>query len=236
MKAPPIEHRYLPATEAELRAVAEDEAAPRLEGYPALFNTLSEDLLGFRERVLPGAFLETLGDDIWAVWNHNRDIILGRNRAKTLELAEDSKGLRAVIHPPRSPIHDSYIESVRRGDVSQMSFSFRALEDRWIYDDKKSPIRELLRVKLIEVSPAIHVIYSKTKVAARAVAASSELRGIPVDPGLLRDSFAELELRSLISSSVERLVAPPDDAPPSDPGTSVLLRQRELDLEEAELD
>lgn len=235
MKLDSIEHRTLPANQAELRAIAEGEAAPRLEGYPALFNVLSEDMFGFRERVLPGAFTEALAGDVWAVWNHNRDLVLGRNRAKTLELAEDSKGLRAVIHPPRTPLHDSYVESVRRGDVSQMSFSFRTLEDLWIYDDKQSPIRELVRVKLLEISPAIFVAYPKTRVAARALAVAAELRGLPIDAGFLQDDCAEAELRTLITSSAARLIAPPETRPPPDWRTSVLRQRRELDLLEVEL-
>ena len=50
-----IEHERR-AIGAELRATG----GRRISGYAALFNSLSEDLGGFRERIEPGAFREAL--------------------------------------------------------------------------------------------------------------------------------------------------------------------------------
>jgi len=207
------EERTTAAPDCELRVEAEPEKQPRLEGYAAPFNALSVDMMGFRERILPGAFRESLErDDIFAVWNHEPSDVLGRKKAQTLELAEDARGLRVVIHPPRTALADSWVESVRRGDVTQMSFAFRTLEDRWIYDEGKIPIRELQRVQLLEVSPTIFPAYPQTKIAARAVAASAALRGLPIDPRLLTELPAEPELRALLASQVSVFVRGPDTA------------------------
>lgn len=157
------ERRYLPA--ADLRM---DEAGDRpvIRGYAAVFNSLSEDLGGFREIIAPGAFQGALGEDIRALWNHDSNHVIGRTAAGTLMLEEDDKGLRVEIQPPESA--GWMVESIRRGDVTQMSFGFRTLRDDWANDDGEV-IRTLQLVRLIEVSPVAFPAYPETEAAMRAL-------------------------------------------------------------------
>ena len=80
----------------ELRVIDELPDAggePVIEGYASVFDSWSEELGGnspFREKVVKGAFEETIQkDDIRALFNHDANYVLGRNKAGTLTLEED---------------------------------------------------------------------------------------------------------------------------------------------------
>jgi HK97 family phage prohead protease len=166
------------AFSAEVRA---DGETPRMAGHAAVFNTDTEICGWYTERILPGAFAETIAsDDIRAIWNHNSDIVLGRNRANTLTLTEDDKGLYVEILPPASAERE--IESVKRGDVSQMSFGFQVLDANWVVEDSKE-IRVIGKVKLWEVSPCTFPAYEQTDLSVRSAAEVFESRNTtPKEP------------------------------------------------------
>jgi HK97 family phage prohead protease len=99
---------------------------PRIVGYGAVFNTLSEPLSdsrgkAFREIIRPGAFLRSLANaqqgkaDILARFEHST--ILGRVSNGTLRLHEDERGLRYEIDPPDTGAGRDLITLIRRGDV-----------------------------------------------------------------------------------------------------------------------
>ena len=87
-------------------------------------------------------------DDIRALWNHDANYVLGRNKAGTLELTETNKGLRVRIHPPDTQWARDLTESIRRGDVTQMSFGFVVEKETWSVEGKED-IRTLEKVKVI---------------------------------------------------------------------------------------
>ena len=158
--------------EVELRVERREDGPPKIRGHAAVFNSLSEDLGGFREQIAPGAFADAVKtDDVRALWNHNPDFVLGRNRSKTLRLSEDTKGLSIEIDPPDTQFARDLLVSIERGDVSQMSFAFsvRANGQNWGKDDDGKVVRTLTNVRLYDVSPVTFPAYTQTDVAVRSM-------------------------------------------------------------------
>nr|DAQ81462.1 MAG TPA: prohead serine protease [Caudoviricetes sp.]DAU79045.1 MAG TPA: prohead serine protease [Caudoviricetes sp.] len=139
-----------------------------IEGYFSVFNTNYDLWPGASESVAPGAFSKTLGGDIRALIDHETRLVLGRNKAGTLELKEDSHGLwgRVSINRNDQDAMNLY-ERVKRRDVDQCSFGFEIVkEDTEIREDGSVhwTIRE---VKLYEVSVVTFPAYEETSVSAR---------------------------------------------------------------------
>ena len=123
----------------------------------------------FKEKVRSGAFVDSIAkDDIRALFNHDPNYVLGRNRANTLELMEDSVGLKVRIYPPNTSWAKDLATSIRRGDINQMSIGFVVEEDEWSSVDGIDT-RELKKVRLFDVSPVTYPAYTSTDVGIRAM-------------------------------------------------------------------
>lgn len=169
-----------------------DNGLPRLRGHAAVFNSLSEPMYGFREQIAPGAFAESIGkDDIRALWNHDTSHVLGRKSAGTLILTEDERGLAVDINPPNTTWAKDLLISIKRGDITQMSFGFRVLTDSWAKVDGDE-VRTLEKVQLFEVSPVTFPAYSATDISTNSAD--------PVADALMLD---EIDVRALVAA-VER--------------------------------
>ncbi|MDE0724649.1 MAG: HK97 family phage prohead protease [Alphaproteobacteria bacterium] len=141
-------------------------------GYAAKFNVLSEDLGGFRERIMPGAFDDVLDDDVVVLFNHDQNLILGRTSAGTARINQDGTGLFYEFDMPNSPLGQNLTESLERGDVKQSSFAFsmRAGEERWIEDANGAIIREIVKIsRMFDVSPVVTPAYPDATVAKRSL-------------------------------------------------------------------
>lgn len=164
-----IKQREIRTVSAEMRIMDADGAPVKIMGHAALFDTLSEDLGGFREKIKRSAFTQAiLTDDVRALFNHDPNMVLGRNRAGTLHLTEDERGLAFVIDPPDTSFARDLVISLRRGDVSQMSFGFQTVTDTWDMMDGET-IRTLIEVRLFDVSPVTYPAYPQTEAALRSL-------------------------------------------------------------------
>ena len=162
------EIRMLPIQELRI----DDSLDGKIVGHASVFDSWSETLGGifpFKEIVRKGTFTETIKlDDIRALFNHDPNFVLGRNKAGTLELDEDEIGLRVVITPPDTSWANDLIKNLRRGDISQMSIGFIVLEDTWGTQDGID-IREIKKVQLFDVSIVTYPAYTQTDVGVRAM-------------------------------------------------------------------
>jgi len=160
------QYRYI---NPELRAEREQDGPKIIKGYFAVFGPEYELWPGCSESIDPGAFDNTLGLDIRALWNHNPDIVLGRNQASTLTLKVDSHGLYAeiLINEKDSDALNAWAR-VERGDVSQCSFGFAIIREEQEARADGSWHFRLLEVELYEVSPCTFPAYKETSISARA--------------------------------------------------------------------
>lgn len=154
-------------TELTTRAEADGQDM-FIEGYFAVFGRETELWPGAYEEIAPGAFNETLGNDIRALINHDTTLVLGRTKAGTLELKTDSYGLwgRVKINQNDSDAVNLY-ERVKRGDVDQCSFGFNVLEEITDWRDDGTVKWTITKIDLHEVSVCTFPAYEETGVQAR---------------------------------------------------------------------
>lgn len=151
--------------EFEKRAEGED---PTIEGYFAVYNSNYEIAPGMSESIAPGAFSDSLSDDVRMLINHDTTLVVGRTAAHTLELRDDSRGLwaSARVNPKDSAAMDAHAR-VERGDVSQASIGFDIIEEDTEFRDDGSIHWTIRKAKLWEVSICTFPAYEQTNIAAR---------------------------------------------------------------------
>jgi uncharacterized protein len=145
------EERTLSIAGLEWReSVASGDKTLQMRGHASVFDRMSLDLGGFREKIAPGAFTRALdkNPDVHLLWDHDTSRILASTASKRyrLDLAQDEHGLafRADIAPT------SYAADLRvlmESDViSQASFAFTVERDEWLIDDEDTVTRTILEV------------------------------------------------------------------------------------------
>lgn len=138
-----------------------------LVGYAAVFNSPADIYGIWVETIEPGAFSSQLSADVRALVNHDTGRVVGRTKAGTLRLSEDSKGLRVEIDLPNTTDGNDLWVSVERGDISGMSFGFRVTKETW--DETVNPNRRVIQaVELHEVSACAFPAYDDTTIGLRS--------------------------------------------------------------------
>jgi len=163
-------------------SIRTDESKFQISGIAAAYNTLSQNLGGYMEKIAPGAFTRSLktGADVRALFNHDPSRILGRTKSRTLVLIDDDLGLKFTCQLDRNNSdHVNIYSAVKRGDISECSFAFTVPEngDSWENSDGSDPacmaIRTLRDVNLMDISAVVFPAYAQgTAVGARAKAAT----------------------------------------------------------------
>jgi len=135
-----------------------------------VFDKLSDNLGGFREKIDPGAFADVLKDDVRALFNHDSNIVLGRTAAGTLKIKQDSEGLHYEVDLPDTQQARDLALSVERGDINQSSFGFIVEDDDWAEDDEGRIVRTIRSFRsLFDVSPVTFPAYPDTTVGKRSM-------------------------------------------------------------------
>jgi HK97 family phage prohead protease len=176
-------------TDVEVRE--EDDGAVSFNGYATVFNRNYEvfDSYGmFQERIAPSAFDRTLREepDVVLVINH-AGLPLARTKSGTLRLEPDAIGLRVFAELDQGdPDVQALLPKMRRGDVDEMSFAFRVVDDVWTEDYSE---REITQVNLHrgDVSVVTFGANPHTMAMVRAALADESVREqLAADPQVAR--------------------------------------------------
>ncbi|HDR0619600.1 TPA: HK97 family phage prohead protease [Pasteurella multocida] len=178
----------------EIRSSELSAENEKLIGYVVKWNSPSELMWGeFVEQFTQGAFSETLssGADVRALFEHDHTKLLGRTQANTLKLEEDGIGLRFELTPPETSLGKDLLVSVKRGDITGMSFGFRSKAENWNFD--LTPCQRIVtNAELVEITVTSIPAYpeSNVQIAQRSME-QAKVKLQPKTTALL-DRWAEL--------------------------------------------
>jgi HK97 family phage prohead protease len=153
----------------ELRAMEDNADKRYIVGYALRFNSESDNLGGFVERIDPKALEGADMSDVRALFNHDPNMVLGRSKAGTLKLEVDELGLKYTIEPPDTSFARDLMNSMQRGDIDQSSFGFfidyANDGDSWQYDENRDLyVRTITKFKeILDVSPVTYPAYRATE-------------------------------------------------------------------------
>ncbi len=166
---------------------ANDDGSIRVRGHAAVYDTetqIGPPGIGFREKVAYGAFKKTLDDgaDVRFLFNHNPDLVLARSKSGTLNMREErGAGLAVEANIAPTSVGRDLAILLERGDVSQMSFGFQVVKDRWETEERDGvqvEVRTILEARLFDVSAVTYPAYDETDLAIREATLTRELRGV----------------------------------------------------------
>jgi len=165
-----------------------------VEGYAAVFNSWSEDLGWFREKISVGAFDTALQtSDVRALYNHDPNHLLGREKSGTLILSVDATGLKYTLALPEHR-HD-IVELIERGDLAENSFAFTIANDEWVENPDGTTERLIHEVKGIrDIALVTYPAYAETSLALRSF---NEWKEVDAEPDEQMKREQEQRERSL---------------------------------------
>lgn len=140
-----------------------------VSGYALVFNSDSNDLGGFTERINPDALTGVVEkSDVLCLLNHNEDkgVLARSNKGEgSLTLEIDEIGLRYSFEAPNTALGDELLEGLKRGDISTSSFAFTVGSDTWSKKEDGTYLRTINSIsELFDVSPVYRAAYDATSV------------------------------------------------------------------------
>lgn len=147
----------------------EDGEAKYFAGMAVPFGEVT-DLGYFSEEITRGAFDGVMNDDVRGLFNHDPDVILGRNKAGTMTLSVTDKGVfYRIAYNPNDPDHVRVMEKVKRGDVSQSSYAFSVKDASWSTRDGKDHRTITKLARWYDVAPVTYPANPNTTVGKRSL-------------------------------------------------------------------
>ena len=176
------------------------------EGYASTFGDID---LG-ADRVMPGAFVDDIdekqanGEMLPVLWQHQMDMPLG----VYTEMKEDAKGLYVK---GRMPLDDTFVSGrvkpqMKICSVSKMSIGYIAKQFSFS-DVDNNRIRNLEKVKLIEISLVTFPMNSNAKVTSMTKANKEQIEAVAslsdIETILHNDGYSKTEAKAIIAKVAE---------------------------------
>lgn len=157
----------------------------KIEGYALVFESESDPALGYIETISRSAVTqETINSsDIFALFDHDPNKVLARskNGEGSLKLSLDNKGLFYSFESPETDLGNTVLEYIRRGEVTNSSFSFRVADipGASVLQKDENGIwhRRINNIEaLFDVSPVFKPAYNETSAEIRKLITDMETK------------------------------------------------------------
>lgn len=225
----------------EIRSIEQSEFriepnSRKIEGYALLFNTESQDLGGFREKIAPEAINGVLErSDVLALYNHNENNVLARNTAGngTLSLKVDEKGLKYSFSAPKTALGDEVLDAIQRGDLRNSSFAFTITDSGQKWEKRNDGyLRTITQFdKLYDVSPVFFPAYLDTTVASRSL---DELKFEEIPENIVEEREVTVEVKVEVKEDDEKN-EDVEQEPQDQPVDEVPVEQDDIEPEKVEI-
>jgi len=186
----------------EVRAEENEEHGSMLTGRPIVYNATT-DLGFFFERIDQGALDQADLRDVKFLVNHNTGMIpLARSRRNnensTMQMMIGSAGMdiRVDLDTENNADARALYSSVKRGDISGMSFMFTVDRDEWQDLDTDKPTRIIKGIsRVFEVSAVTFPAYEQTSITARTAEEALERAKSALESARKAEAVAEAKKR-----------------------------------------
>lgn len=171
------EVRFLTESNLEVRELGEEKEI-HLQGYAITFDSLSENMGGFKEIIKRSALDNCDLSNVVLCYNHDISKIMARNTKiegiGSLTLKVDEKGLFFDAIPTDTTYFRDLLENMKAGIVGKCSFAFTIDESdpnsqlwEWDNGSKGYSLRTILKIfKIYELSIVISPAYKNTSATA----------------------------------------------------------------------
>lgn len=164
-----------PMQRSGVKVSRREEKFPVIDGYAAVFyraddpGTVYQLWEDFHERIMPGAFDRAIKEahDARGLFNHDRNMLLGRVSSGTLRLSVDAIGLKYEIDAADTQAGRDTVTSIDRGDLSGSSFAFIPSRTVWV-EEGDILIRQVEDLDLYDVGPVTFPAYQSTTTSLRS--------------------------------------------------------------------
>ena len=186
----------------EVRAEENEEHGSMLTGRPIVYNATT-DLGYFFERIDQGALDNADLRDVKFLVNHDTGMIpLARSRRNnensTMQMIIGSAGMdiRVDLDTENNAEARALYSSVKRGDLSGMSFMFTVDRDEWQDLDTDKPTRIIKGIsRVFEVSAVTFPAYEQTSITARTAEEALERAKSALESARKADAVARAKNR-----------------------------------------